>query len=185
MGMAVHPDLRKDAFKLLLAGGKVTTEEAFFRSAATFRPATLKEHLQFWEQEILKDHPNKVNILKWLAGVKIEDFYNPSLRECIPMHSYYPQPQQLDNFVPPEIEEFIDTTVKEWERLGMLKRWDQVKKPGDPFIPAVVSPLGVESSKPRALWDGRYVNEFCRDLPFTMDNAVKVAEVAWRDIYFF
>ena len=67
----------------------------------------------------------------------------------------------------------------------MLKRCDQVRKPGDPFIPTVVSPLDVESSKPRALWDGRYVNEFCRDLPFTMDNAVKVAEVAWRDSYFF
>ena len=101
------------------------------------------------------------------------------------MHSYYPQPQQFDNYVPPEFEEFIDTTVKEWERLGMLKRWDQVRKPGDPFIPTVGSPLGVEPSKPRALWDGKNVNEFCRDLPFTMDNAVKVAEVAWRDIYFF
>ena len=80
--------------------------------------------------------------------MKIEDFYNPSLRECIPMHSYYPQPQQFDNYVPPEFEEFIDTTVKEWERLGMLKRWDQVRKPGHPFVPTVVSPLGVEPSKP-------------------------------------
>jgi len=49
----------------------------------------------------------------------------------------------------------------------------------------VVSPLGVEPSKPRALWDGRYVNKFCRDLPFAMDNATKVAEVAWEGAYFF
>ena len=46
-------------------------------------------------------------------------------------------------------------------------------------------PPGVEPSKPRALWDGRYGNEFCRDLPFSMDNAAKVAEVAWGDVYFF
>jgi len=67
----------------------------------------------------------------------------------------------------------------------MLRKWDDVRKPRDPLIPRVVSPLGVEPSKPRALWDGRYVNEFCRDISFTMDNAAKVAEVAWGDVYFF
>jgi len=39
--------------------------------------------------------------------------------------------------------------------------------------------------KPRGLWDGRYVNEFCRDIPFNMDNAAKVAEVAWVNSYLF
>ena len=43
-------------------------------------------------------------------------------------------------------------------------------------MPLVVCPLGIEPKKPRGLWDGRYVNEFCRDIPFTMDNAAKVAE---------
>ena len=45
--------------------------------------------------------------------------------------------------------------------------------------------LGVEPKKPRGLWDGRYVNEFCRDIPFNMDNAAKVAEVAWVNTYLF
>ena len=67
----------------------------------------------------------------------------------------------------------------------MLKRWDEVRKPGEPFIPTVVSALGVEPSKPRVLWDGRYVNEFCRDIPFSMDNAARVADVAWEGAYFF
>ena len=51
----------------------------------------------------------------------------------------------------------------------------------------MVSPLSIEPSKPRALWDGRYVNEFCRDIPFSMDNASEVAEVAWEGVlmYFF
>ena len=56
---------------------------------------------------------------------------------------------------------------------------------GEPVIPTVVSPLGIEPNKPRAIWDGRYVNEFCRDIPFHMDNASKVAEVAWPNAYFF
>ena len=28
------------------------------------------------------------------------------------------------------------------------------------------------------------MNEFCRDIPFSMDNAAKVAEVAWENAYF-
>ena len=57
-----------------------------------------------------------------------------------------------------------------------------VRKSWDSYIPVVVSPLGVEPKKSRALWDGRYVNEFCRDTPFVMDNAARVAEVAWADL---
>ena len=60
-----------------------------------------------------------------------------------------------------------------------------MRKPNEPLIPTVVSLLGVEPSKPRALWDGRFVNEFCRDIPFSMDNASKVAEVSWGNAYLF
>ena len=65
----------------------------------------------------------------------------------------------------------MDETVKEWVSLGILQKWNEVRTPQEPYIPEVVSPLGVEPTKPRALWDGRYVNEFCMDVPFSMDNA--------------
>ena len=84
-----------------------------------------------------------------------------------------------------EFEVFMDNQIKECVQNGALEEWDKVREPGDPFIPVVVSPLGVEPSKPRALWDGRYVNEFCRDILFSMDNASKIAEVAWEGVYFF
>ena len=29
------------------------------------------------------------------------------------------------------------------------------------------------------------MNEFCRDVPFSMDNASKIAEVAWEGVYIF
>ena len=67
----------------------------------------------------------------------------------------------------------------------MLEEWDKVKLSSDPPIPVGVCPLGVEPKKPRGLWDGRYVNEYCRDIPFTMDNAAKIAEVSWKDAYLF
>ena len=46
-------------------------------------------------------------------------------------------------------------------------------------------PFQVEPNKPRAIWDGRYVNEFCGEFPFHMDNTAKVAEIAWANAYFF
>jgi len=30
-----------------------------------------------------------------------------------------------------------------------------------------------------------YVNVICRDIPFTMDSAIKVAEVAWINAYIY
>jgi len=188
-GMAVPSSLWDADYKVILSDGKkVSLEEAIFRSSRAFRPNSLKDHLNFWENEILKDHPNKTNILKWLTGVKIEDFlqsFTEGKFQDINMHSYYPEAQEFQNYVPNEFETFMDNTVQEWESLGMLKKWDEVRKQNDPLLPTVVSPLGVEPSKPRAIWDGRYVNEFCRDIPFSMDNAAKVAEIAWEGAYFF
>jgi len=188
-GMAVSSEMRNTDYKVFLADGrKVTLEEAIFRSSQAFRPSSLREHLLFWEKEILKDHPNKVNILRWLTGVRIEDFlqsFTEGVFQGIPMHSYYPETNKFENYVPAQFETFMDDTVQEWESLGMLRKWKEVKKPKDPNTPLVVSPLGVEPSKPRALWDGRYVNEFCRDIPFSMDNAAKVADIAWGNVYFF
>ena len=185
----MEADLSVENYKsILLQGRKVSMEEAIFRSEKAFKPSNLREHYLFWEEEILKDHPDKEVLLKWLTGVKIEDFLQSFTKgdfQGIPMNSYYPETQEFQNYVPPEFEDFMESTVRDWVSLGMLLPWQSVRKPTDPFIPVVVSPLGVEPKKPRALWDGRYVNEFCRDIPFVMDNAAKVAEVAWTDLYFF
>ena len=54
----------------------VSIEDAVFRNNKFFKPANLQNHLPFWEKEILKDHPHKETILKWLQGVQIEDFLN-------------------------------------------------------------------------------------------------------------
>ena len=126
--------------------------------------------------------------MKWLQGVQIEDFLNSYTKgnfQDITLDSYYPEPQHFDNYVPEEFQQFMEENVQEWVNMGVLQKWDEIKSPEDPDIPLVVSPLGVEPKKPRGLWDGRYVNEFCRDIPFNMDNAAKVAEVAWVNAYLF
>ena len=136
----------------------------------------------------MKDHPHKDTILGWLQGVKIEEFLNSFTSgsfQGIELNSFYPAPQQFHNYVPNEFKQFMDENVQEWVNLGVLKRWDKVKSLDDPDIPLVVCPLGIEPKKPRGLWDGRYVNEYCRDIPFSMDNAAKVAEVSWINAYLF
>ena len=163
-------------------------EDAIFREENSFIPANLQNFYDFWDQEILKDHPHRNNLLKWIKGVEIEEFlnsYTSTEFQGMKLDSYYPQPKEFSNYVPEEFIPFMDQQVQEWVGNGALLLWEKAKKEGDPAIPTVVSPLGIEPTKPRALWDGRYVNEFCRDIPFSMDNAAKVAEVAWEGAYFF
>ena len=52
---------------------------------------------------------------------------------------------------------FMDKQVEEWVGNQALMEWEKARKE----IPTVVSPFGIEPTKPRALWNGRYVNEFC------------------------
>ena len=187
--MAIDSSQGKDFFKQVLnSNSGVTLEEAIFRSEKAFRPANLQECRQFWEEEILKEHPQKQTLLNWIGGVKIEEFLNSftdSEFQGVKLHSHFPHEQTFPNYVPDEFEEFMDSTIQEWSTLGALREWEKVRNPNDPLLPTVISPLGVEPSKPRALWDGRFVNEFCRDIPFCMDNASKVAEVSWENAYFF
>ena len=77
--------------------------DAVFRKETNFIPANLKNHLEFWEQEILKDHPHKQTLLKWIQGIHIEDFLNSFTTgeyQGIRLHSFYPEPQEFQNYVP-------------------------------------------------------------------------------------
>ena len=167
---------------------KVSLGDAIFRDEKEFRPASLRDNILFWENEILKNHPDKDMLLTWLKGTPLEKKLNSftvSSFHNIPINSYYPKSQHFDNYVPVEFNSFMDQTVEEWVRIGMLQEWEKIRTPDEPLIPEVISPLGVEPSKPRALWDGRFVNEHCRDIPFVMEPVSKIAELSWKGAYFF
>ena len=91
-GMAVNPNLDPEFYKqILLDNTKVSLEEAIFRSEQAFKPSNLQQYHEFWEQEILKDHPQKDNLLKWITGVRIEEFLNSFTDgefEGIKLHSF-------------------------------------------------------------------------------------------------
>ena len=116
-GMPLETSVSVASYKsILFSNRNVSLEEAIFRSEKAFRPSNLQSCLQFWEEEILKQHPQKQTLLGWLMGVKIEDNLNSFTEgnfQGIPMHSYYPEPQQFENYVPSEFEDFMDTTVQQ------------------------------------------------------------------------
>ena len=143
--MAVNLPTDREHFKQFLnPNSRVTIEEAIFRSEQAFRPASLQESLKFWEEEILREHPQKDTLLKWIQGVKIGDFlksFTQTEFQGIKLNSYYPPQHFFPNDVPPEFEKFMDETVEEWVSLGILQKWEQVRTPEEPPIPEVVSPL--------------------------------------------
>ena len=76
-GWEISPSFSSQYYKDILKLKKlVNLEDAIFRKESLFQPANLQNHLKFWEEEILKDHPHKQSILSWLTGVKIEEFLN-------------------------------------------------------------------------------------------------------------
>ena len=166
----------------------VKLEDAIFRNDKFFNPGNLNNHRHFWETVILKDHPFKNKLLGWISGVTIEEFLNPFtsfLYKGIQTISVHPKPSFQENYVPAEFSAFMTATLEEWEIMGVIQNWKHV--PDSSFLhqPIVVCPLGIEPEKPRAIWDGRYLNQFIKDTPFSMDNAAKVAEVAWMGKYMF
>ena len=105
-------------YKILLKDRKqVTIEDAVFRKEDYFIPANLQNNLSFWEHKVLVDHPHKNTILNWLTGVKIEEFPNSFTSTTFQqqeVHSYYPQPREFENYVPPEFRSFMNEQVQDW-----------------------------------------------------------------------
>ena len=91
----VQPDLSTEYYKNLLKNSvSDNLEDAVFRDEKVFCIANLKNHLPFWEHEVLKDHPHKLTLLKWIQGVQIEDFLNSFTTgefQGKTLNSYYPE----------------------------------------------------------------------------------------------
>ena len=170
---------------LLKNNALVSMEDAIFRNEKTFIPGNLNRHRDFWEKVILKDHPHKQTLLGWLPGVTLEEFmnsYTVGEYQGLHLHSVYPTPAFFGNYVPEKYTLFVTNTIQEWLLMGVIQRWEATP---EQKTPTVVCPLLIEQNKPRLIWDGRYLNEFTRDIPFTMDNAAKVANIAWKGAYMF
>ena len=73
----MEPDLSTSNYKRIpLENLIVGIKEAIFRDENLFTPANLQNYSDFWEQEILADHPHRANLLKWIRGVRFEEVLN-------------------------------------------------------------------------------------------------------------
>ena len=146
--------------------------DVVFRDPAHFTPGTLGENIPAWEF-ILLGHPDRDRILSWLrAGVDIREF-------MVHFRGNF-QGRHFDSALPPgaefrnhpiaestEFSPFVDSKLQAMVASGALRRLGPV---GSVSRPHVVLPVGVEPTKPRLICDARYVNLWCRDLPFSFDH---------------
>ena len=143
---------------------------------------------EFWEKEILADHPDKHKLSSWLQGVKIESFFKPFTREVYKgknIKAKLPPPICLSNYVPQDFFPWVNETINEYKRIKMLVPWSQVRRQGESMLPDLILPLGVEPNKPRLLWDARYLNLFLKHCPFTLDGVDKISTIGWENMYLF
>ena len=75
--MQVQPNLQQEFYtEIHQKNLALSLEDAIFRKEECFMPANLQNFYEFWDQEVLKDHPHKDDLLKWIKGVEIEEFLN-------------------------------------------------------------------------------------------------------------
>ena len=142
----------------------------------------------FWEQEILKHHPDKELLISWVKGVKIETFFNPFTRDnykAVKIESRLPPKIKLENYVPDEFTSWVTRTIEDYKRIKMLVPWEKVRRTEENKWPELILPLGVEPSKPRLLWDARYLNLFLKHCPFMLDGLEKASSIGWERMHLF
>ena len=175
-------------FKSILHDEVSTLPQKVQREEKGFMVGSLGLCENFWEKEILSDHPNKQLLLSWLQGVRIELFFNQFTREVYKgkkVEAKNPTPIQLKNYVPTEFASWVNTTIKEYKRIQMLVPWSEVRRENENLLPDLILPLGIEPQKPRLLWDARYLNLFCKQCPFSLDGVDKVRVIGWEKMYLF
>jgi hypothetical protein len=157
---------------VLRGNATVGLSNVVFRDPTFFRPGTLGENLPAWEF-ILTGHPERERLLSWLRdGVNIYDFMAPFSGQWKGQryHSDIPPPAVFQNHptaLSPQFSSFVTTKVADVVMNGALRRLGPV---GSVVRPRVVLPVGVEPTKPRLICDARYINLWCRDLPFSFEN---------------
>ena len=148
-----------------------------------FVPGRIQTKHHFWENTILKDHPDKNRLLNWIQGVRLEEFVDSSTSGLF-HGNYYNGSEltsvELANHIPPQFEEWASEELLQLEQKGCIAKWSQLADVSESPRPKMCLPLGVEPKKPRLFWDGRWLNLMCKHSPFQMDGVGKVAQCSWQ-----
>ncbi len=160
-----------------------TPRNAPLRRKQDFVPGHLSAAIEFWEHEILVDNAEEQTqtMLGWLRGVRVQEFIDPNAQGEFLGRPYSGKeitPAKFQNHVPTEFETWVDIELENLASKGCLAKWTDIADVSKQPEPRLVLALGVEPSKPRLFWDGRWLNKMCKNMPFKMDGVGKVAQVA-------
>lgn len=147
-----------------------------------FVPGLPRQHVAFWREVILVDHPLRDTLLPYLRdGVNLGDFLQDSHRGPSASRPYKPdafRPAEFRNRIPPAFTDFADAEVETLIARGCVAKWSEVRGPDGPARPRLIMALSVEETKPRLIYDARPLNQFFKHFPFSMDTVARVANVA-------
>ena len=130
-------------------------------------------------------HPLKDSMLSWLKfGVRLEEFladHSEGGYNGVEINSHFPQIYREQNHVPIKFHGWVSSEISDLVKSGVLIKWEQSMGCS---APVVIAPLLVEPSKPRLIYDARYVNCFLSLPSVEMTGPGAIPSSCWEGIYF-
>jgi len=152
---------------------------------SSFTAGNLHAYADRWGRVCSKS-PVGQQVVQWAReGVDVRDFFVPFKGEFMGRHydsSEPPRAEFRNHALPSELSEFVTKEVARELRVGAITRWGKV---GEVEPPHLVLPIGVEPTKPRKLNDGRFINLWCKDLPFEFEGLHMIPAVFDKGEYAF
>lgn len=167
----------------VLSGEVPLLSDLRVRDPNDFRAGGLHENIDAWEN-ITKDSPQHEKIMGWLReGVNVAHFlcHYEGTYKGVFYDSDTPTPRIFPNHAScKRFGTFIAETIVSRLTTGAVKVWGRV---GETVPPLLVLPITIEPSKPRLCIDGRYLNLWMKDCPFSLDKLIDVSRYVYRNSF--
>ncbi|KAK3237297.1 hypothetical protein CYMTET_52615 [Cymbomonas tetramitiformis] len=147
------------------------------RDPGEFRVGTIHECTQFWDTVVTSSEMGLL-VKEWAKnGVSILDFFQhfSGTYEGARFDSRTPPRMQFKNHaIPDHLIPWISGKIQDELRWGAIRVWG---KEGECSPPHLVMPVGVEPAKPRKINDARFLNLWCKDIPFTYESVTMLPQI--------
>ena len=152
-----------------------------------FVPGGLNHSHAFWDEVVLRDHPQKEQLMLYLReGISVFDFLKPEFRGKSRSEPYRPEAfpgAVFPNRIPAKHSDFVRNEVRALVHRGCLVPWNDVRGRDGPARPRLVLSISVEPDKPRMIINAIPLNDCCRHVHFTMDTVSRVPVVAEEGVF--
>ena len=146
-----------------------------FPDESQFKAGGLKGALPFWSEQLLPGHPARQEITGWLKdGVSLMPYLQPPVSSPGPTGSSEGGRQVIlpsrwePNRVPHRFQDWVSSQIQEYVVSGAVAPW--IPRDRGSARPTLIHALSVEPSKPRLIYDCRFLNSFIVDRPFVMEG---------------